>query len=741
MGFKELVKRVTSSTAIWRGASFGLILASLSLWIASTIDLINNSVPWGDATAYFLVGSITTFIIGALIVLLWLIFTPLSLLYKWAFACFLFVVYYFFIPQQTAIGIAFISTWALLSFSLAGGALGFLIGVYGIPRKNEVSTTSFNLFTAIISLLIGLIGIALLIYLLFDNHNEFHPQSLPMENQKKVDEIALPNPSLPGAFAVGAFTYGTGNDLKRPEYNQNAYLKSRSVDGSEFVDGWTGIEGWLRTRHWGFDATQLPLNGRISYPIGDGPFPLVMIVHGNHEMSAPSEQGYEYLASLWASHGFIAVSIDENFLNGSWIDLFDSLEEVPARGWLLLEHLTLWRDWNRQKDHFFYNKVDMDRIALIGHSRGGEAIAVAAALNKLSHYPGNGNIEFDYNFNILALGAIAPVDAQFMPGGRRIALNNIDYFVIHGSHDGDVRSIEGAAQYHRIHFTDKEFHFKAALYVVGANHGQFNTMWGIRDAPLPAISLYDTEKIIPAEQQQQVAKVYLTAFLEASLHNMKGYLPLFRNYCTGLKWLPSTLYINEFDDSTFQNIEVVDGNIDISKTKLKGSHVEGKNLDVWRQSQIVLRDGTPLNLGIMLRWGNHHKHTPEYKIDFPSNSFAITGSSVLTLSIAGASEVAGGQVNPIDFMIELKDSAGTKAAVPLSSYAPLMPAVYANVMKMPFLDPYADAEQVFQTFEFPLKAFKENNPHLDLNSISSINLIFNRSPEGFIILEDISFHD
>lgn len=49
----------------------------------------------------------------------------------------------------------------------------------------------------------------------------------------------------------------------------------------------------------------------------------------------------------------------------------------------MLEHVKVWNEWNKTKDNPFFGKADMSQIALIGHSRGGEAVTVAAAYNKL----------------------------------------------------------------------------------------------------------------------------------------------------------------------------------------------------------------------------------------------------------------------------------------------------------------------------------------------------------------------
>ena len=93
-------------------------------------------------------------------------------------------------------------------------------------------------------------------------------------------------------------------------------LKTATVDGSAFVSiGARDREE--REKDWGFDFKKLPINGRVWYPEGDGPFPLVLIVHGNHNMKDFSDPGYGISGELLASRGFILVSVDENFINGT----------------------------------------------------------------------------------------------------------------------------------------------------------------------------------------------------------------------------------------------------------------------------------------------------------------------------------------------------------------------------------------------------------------------------------------
>ena len=119
----------------------------------------------------------------------------------------------------------------------------------------------------------------------------------------------------------------------------------------------------------GFGLEGLPLNGLVWYPEGEGPFPLVLIVHGNHAASRSSDPGYEYLGRHLASRGSIAVSVDENFLNGTLLG--DPLgSEMPLRGWLLLEHLAQWQRWNSDSEFPLFGRIDTGAVALLGHSRG-----------------------------------------------------------------------------------------------------------------------------------------------------------------------------------------------------------------------------------------------------------------------------------------------------------------------------------------------------------------------------------
>ena len=123
-----------------------------------------------------------------------------------------------------------------------------------------------------------------------------------------------PSPSALGEYGVSTLYYGHGDDKNRPEYRDSVAFTTGTVDASKLVD--LGASASSRNGYWGFTPKEFPLNARVWYPDGDGPFPLVLVVHGNHDMRDFSDPGYDYLGELLATRGYILASIDENFLNG-----------------------------------------------------------------------------------------------------------------------------------------------------------------------------------------------------------------------------------------------------------------------------------------------------------------------------------------------------------------------------------------------------------------------------------------
>ena len=591
--------------------------------------------------------------------------------------------------------------------------------------------------------------------------------------------LDAPDPSEPGPYEVVTLFYGSGTDRRRPEYGEKVDIVTDGVDASPFITGLRGFQAWARRKYWGFEPNHVPLNARVWMPTGDGPFPLVLIVHGNHKMEESSDPGYAYLGELLARRGFITASIDENFLNGSWAG--DLSGENDARGWLLLKHLELWRVWNGQHDHPLCGKVDLANIALIGHSRGGEAILHAAAFNRLTHYPDDAKIRFDFGFAIKTLIALAPIDGQYEPAGRPVPIENVNYLVLQGSHDSDVDFFAGARSYRRVAFTDSNYWIKAALYIYRANHGQFNTVWGAYDAGPPLSHLLNRAPLLPPEDQQRVAQVYLSAFLEATLHGRAEYVPMFRDYRRAAEWLPDTVYFNRFEDSDFHTVAGFDESIDVTRTSLPGGAQKGEHLSLWRQQEMKGRGDWPFrDYAVVLGWNiatepNDAADFPSYTITLPESlpaDWRLDQQTLLSFCLADTEDQCdppapcaatetppcdGNDTNEqaaisarnavedesaIDLTLELATSDGCIARLPLSHVSPLQPALRVTFTKWSYWERARDkaaVEPVLQTYEIPLADFVASNPTFSPSRLREIRFRFDRTRTRVILLDQVGF--
>ena len=610
--------------------------------------------------------------------------------------------------------------------------------------------------------------------------------------------LDAPDPSARGPYRVRTLFYGSGTDRNRPEYRDSVAFRTPTVDASKLVD--LGATAEERNEYWGFTPEAMPLNARVWYPEGPGPFPLVLVVHGNHDMRDYSDPGYDYLGELLASRGYILASVDENFLNGS------IREENDARGWFLLKHVEAFEGFNRTADNPFEGLVDMGRIALMGHSRGGEAVANAAAFNRLRHYPDDASLTFDFGFDIRGIVSIAPVDGQYLPTGRKVEVEDVSYLVFHGSHDGDVTSFHGLRIYDRLRFTDPErFHLKSAVYVYRANHGQWNSVWGAHDNGPRSARVLDLRGLIPAEDQRRFAEIYVSAFLETVLKDDRRYLPIFRDHRVIGDWLPKTMYVTRFETSAFRPLATFEEDIDVTTGTEAGVTLRGDSLATWRETMLELRSsnrtstsasqenqalflawnnriagadsarhGPPARYtiglpdGLATRWSLGPAHTLDFMLaptpEVPSPRAApedAEGADPAGVSISLADERGRGSAEdadaeetegedaeaehpPIDLTVEVADRAGRTARVALGDYGPVRRPLDVYVLRRRDLEEerfQTHWELIQQTYSIPLGDFVALNPDLDLAALAKIRFVFDRVHAGEVTIDQVGLSE
>ncbi|MGZ5385008.1 MAG: alpha/beta hydrolase family protein, partial [Acidimicrobiia bacterium] len=541
----------------------------------------------------------------------------------------------------------------------------------------------------------------------------------------------IPDPGTAGSHAVVEFTYGSGNS-RRSEFGAETDVVTQPVDGSGIWDGFGGGVGWWWERYWGFGLEALPLNGLVWYPEGDGPFPLVLIVHGNHAASRSSDPGYEYLGRHLASRGFIAVSIDENFLNGTLLG-DPAGAEMPLRGWMLLEHVAQWQRWNSDPSFPLYGQVDTQAVGLIGHSRGGEAAVAATSMLNGSCGPGNDRIDPNLaGADIDAVVAIAPSDGLYRPCGSQARLLGTSYLTINGGMDGDVGTFYGLAQYGRTRVEDGEF--KASAYLHRANHGQFNQGWGFGDLGIYDWLVLDRASLLTDDEQQQAARAIVGAFLEATLHDRSEYREMFRRPDAFAMSLPDDVLVTRYEDAELETIEGQRPNL-VSETLLH--EAESK------KSVLMLRvgDRSQEDSALSISWRPGSQPAITYRLETP---YALPSTGIVSIDLGASSD----DYVPAGISITLHSGQSASATVSLDLMTAFRPPLGTELLKWPGMaeltgryDWDFESERVLQTYELPASAFLAVSPDLDLSNVTALDVTFDGRVAGTVLIDEFGFRN
>ncbi|QHW34096.1 alpha/beta hydrolase [Paenibacillus rhizovicinus] len=726
-------------TPIWRAGMIGLWIVFGTALVITALGMPTGIGIVFDAAFTLVVGTMAMGLIGLVAAyLLSLCYIPIPRLTTGALAFAGYAIW--FIGNKASLG-----DWMSLLFAIvlpvAGLAGGLFVGMLAHRRV----PVAFKIALVVVITCAGLS---------FDKWPMNVYGAIPADAQltasePEVAQIMADSPAATGSYAVKSFTYGSGSDSRRNEFASGAELKSASVDASAYIHSWK----WVRSLFWGFDETKLPINGRVWMPEGSGKFPLVLIVHGNHLMEQSSDDGYAYLGEMLASRGFIAVSVDENFLNYSfWGNIPDN--DYKVRAWILLKHLQQIASFNEQAGSPFYHRVDLGQVALIGHSRGGQAVAMAADPSKW--FAEDKSLAGMDDIHIQAVIAIAPTDTNV--DKQKAQLKDTYYLSLQGASDGDVDTFGGERQYLRSSFTPGSDRFKATLYIGGANHSRFNTSWGTMDDSLPGGLLLNKAEMIEASDQRQIAKVYVSAFLETALHGNRQYKRLFSDYRTGEQWLPATTYMNRYEDGSFVPLARIDGDYD--KVRLDNGVKASSDRLQWSEADAEDRDGNDKGTrGAVLQWkqgdGSYTLKLPK-SVDALHDSTASSAQELvfnmtnLERDLPGFDSNAsnGGSGIPLPAVeIELQSRNGAAVRMPLSAFKAVMPLPYTHFTLFPWMEKHVKdgkykepTEPVFQTYSLPFDRFQVSDGGFDPAHLSRITFYFT-SDQGKVMLDDIGIAD
>lgn len=537
---------------------------------------------------------------------------------------------------------------------------------------------------------------------------------------------ALKNPGTPGNFSFDTVMYASSglNYAAIPALSEYQVF---DTPHAEYVTGRIDISAFAQlgaSVPWPFQPTAVPVNGHVSIPRGRGPFPLALFVHGNHNPLENSTPGYLYLTELLASHGVIAATIDANFLNGF------NFGENDGRAIVHLEHVKQFRIWNGTRHHPLHHKIDLSRILLVGHSRGGEGVGHASLFNTLDEIQPDifsPIVKLDgsaglgpYGFKLAAVAAIAPTDRQYEPiPGPTVVRDR--YYLMHGSRDGDVSTFEGYNTYNRAHAVDlanptlSDGKLKALLWVIGANHNQFNSVWA---SETPAATT------MPRADQERVAKVFLGALTQTLLLRRRRYLEVLRDHARATAWLTAgTLLVSRFHDP--QRVFLVHNQEGVGAPQISlpvhGS-VTAPGVVADRQMFDLVGAGAPQStITLRMEWNG-----PGARLTFDVDPASLPRRRYRTLGfrIGQSTEPLNPAGHDQDVTLEISTGSRTVAVRASSLHRLLYPDVVPGIGKT-----------VMQTLRLPARWLARRG--IDLRDLRSISLVFDRTAGGVLYLGDV----
>ncbi|MEN8076088.1 hypothetical protein ABFP60_03945 [Clostridioides difficile] len=461
------------------------------------------------------------------------------------------------------------------------------------------------------------------------------------------------------------------------------------------------------------------VKGSIAVPKGEGKFPIVLITHGSHENLDESKEfytGFDYLVKALAENGYIAVSMDMKMAYIWQYGDNDDNEKTISMANKQIEKLKLANEGNNPGYSMeLTNKIDFDKVFLIGHSRGGESIFDVA------------NDQIDKGQNIQGVLSLAPTL------GFNREYGNYDISILVPEYDGDISSLDGFKIYEKIKNRNTDYLTSVTL-LEKANHNYFNSNIEINDAKMIRSEEELESQLTRSTQEEFLENLSVDFFNISIFKNTENTM-----YDLNLEQ-PNKIYDCDVKIQSVNN--KVNKLIDVKSTKA----FKSKNATVERTQDSWFYADDKIELDTITYGNEELKIRPLINIKWKSNKDKViitpeindfsNNSSLVFNMVIDYSDKLNEKGMSQCFSIEIKDKLGNISKVVLPKNLVILEYSEGNLDSIEIQGKnyeFWSTTTPIGSLRLPLNKFTD----IDLKNVDTISLIFDQTNSGSILIDSI----